>query len=159
MALTTAPRSHRLAGVDWREPVDAARARSTRKRIFSGFPIDFRRASGYLRATTSSCASLPDDIDARKAWEFARDAVLPRQSAQLAALQRRFTSREQEGVHLARLIAKLKRILFGRNAEKLARQIEPLQRRRRLCELTSAPLRRPRRGRMNPRRAGPARPA
>lgn len=75
---------------------------------------------------TSSRASLPDDIDALKASVFARDEVLHRQQAQLAALQERLTSREQEIAHLKLPIAKLKRMQCGRKSEKLARQIEQL---------------------------------
>ncbi|WP_191631799.1 transposase, partial [Pandoraea sputorum] len=70
---------------------------------------------------TSSRASLPDDIDALKALVFARDEVLHRQQAQLATLQEHLTSREQEIAHLKLLIAKLKRMQFGRKSEKLAR--------------------------------------
>ncbi|WP_191631798.1 IS66 family transposase, partial [Pandoraea sputorum] len=74
-----------------------------------------------------SRANLPDDIDALKALVLASQQVLHEREIQLAALQERLTSREQEIAHLKLLIAKLKRMQFGRKSEKLARQIEQLE--------------------------------
>jgi transposase len=74
-----------------------------------------------------SRANLPDDIDALKALVLASQQVLHEREIQLAALQTRLTSREQEIAHLKLLIDKLKRMQFGRKSEKLARQIEQLE--------------------------------
>lgn len=60
-------------------------------------------------------------------WCLRADEVLLQQQTQLAALQARLTSREQEISHLKLLIDKLKRMQFGRKSEKLARQIEQLE--------------------------------
>ncbi|WP_346824828.1 IS66 family transposase [Ralstonia solanacearum] len=79
-------------------------------------------------------AALPNDIEALKAMVLAhavivqeRDAEVYKHKAQLAALEKRLSSREQEIEHLKLLIAKLQRMQFGRKSEKLARQIEQLE--------------------------------
>lgn len=63
---------------------------------------------------------LPDDIDALKAMVLARDE-------HVATLQERLSSRETEIEHLKLILAKLRRMQFGRKSEKLERQIEQLE--------------------------------
>ncbi|EEF26454.1 conserved hypothetical protein [Ricinus communis] len=64
--------------------------------------------------------SLPDDISALKAMVLARDE-------HVATLQERLASRESEIEHLKLMLAKLRRMQFGRKSEKLAHQIEQLE--------------------------------
>lgn len=78
--------------------------------------------------------ALPNDIGALKAMVLAqavmvqeRDVEVHKHKAQLAALQARLSTREQEIEHLKLLIAKLQRMQFGRKSEKLQRQIEQLE--------------------------------
>src|SRR6202048_5632559 len=70
---------------------------------------------------------LPDDIEALKAMLRERDVQVARLQetvdSQLAAL----ASRAAEVEHLKLLIAKLRRMQFGRSSEKLDRQIEQLE--------------------------------
>src|ERR1700738_700043 len=70
---------------------------------------------------------LPDDIEALKAMLRERDVQVARLQetvdSQLAAL----ASRAAEVEHLKLLIAKLRRMQFGRKSEKLDRQIEQLE--------------------------------
>ncbi|CAJ0809825.1 IS66 family transposase ISBcen14 [Ralstonia psammae] len=79
-------------------------------------------------------SSLPNDIEALKAMVLAREAMVQerdaqvhKHKAQLAALEKRLSSREQEIEHLKLLIAKLRRMQFGRKSEKLQHQIEQLE--------------------------------
>jgi transposase len=67
-----------------------------------------------------SHADLPDDIDALK-------ALLIEQDATVRALQESLVSSTVEIEQLKLLIAKLKRMQFGRKSEKLDRQIEQLE--------------------------------
>jgi transposase len=88
-----------------------------------------------------NAAALPNDIDALKALVLAhaaaiqaRDAIVRerdiqagKDKAKLAVLEKRLLSREQEIEHLKLLIAKLRRMQFGRKSEKLSREIEQLE--------------------------------
>lgn len=65
-------------------------------------------------------ADLPDDIDALKAMLFARDE-------ELAGLKAQLNTRAAEIEHLKLMIAKLRRMQFGRKSEKLDHQIEQLE--------------------------------
>jgi transposase len=76
-----------------------------------------------LRAT----AALPDDIDALKALVLAHAAKLHERDVQLADLKEQLSSRALEIEHLKLMIAKLRRMQFGRKSEKLDRQIEQLE--------------------------------
>lgn len=67
-----------------------------------------------------TAATLPDDIDALKALVLAMAQTVQQ-------LETTVASRTQEIERLTLLIAKLKRMQFGRSSEKLARQIEQLQ--------------------------------
>ncbi|WP_028534590.1 IS66 family transposase [Paludibacterium yongneupense] len=67
-----------------------------------------------------TATKLPDDIDALK-------ALVRSMSAQVQQLQEAVSSRSHEIERLSLLIAKLRRMLFGRSSEKLVRQIEQLQ--------------------------------
>ncbi|POR55084.1 transposase [Paraburkholderia eburnea] len=75
-----------------------------------------------LRAT-----DLPDDINALKAMVFARDEIVRKRDAQVADLQEQLSSRAVGIEHLKLTIAKLRRMQFGRQSEKLDRQIEQLE--------------------------------
>jgi transposase len=75
-----------------------------------------------LTATT-----LPDDIDALKAIVLAHAAMVRERDARVADLQERLSSRETEIEHLKLMLAKLRRMQFGRKSEKLERQIEQLE--------------------------------
>ncbi|MGD7196133.1 IS66 family transposase [Ralstonia pseudosolanacearum] len=78
-----------------------------------------------------NAAELPNDIEALKAMVLAHAVTAQEREAlhqqQLAVLQKRLSSREQEIQHLKLLIAKLQRMQFGRKSEKLQRQIEQLE--------------------------------
>ncbi len=65
-------------------------------------------------------ADLPDDIDALKAMLFARDE-------ELAGLKAQLTTRAAEIEHLKLMIAKLRRMQFGRKSENFDHQIEQLE--------------------------------
>jgi transposase len=67
-----------------------------------------------------SHASLPDDIDALKAMIVERDEIM-------LDLREQLSSHAVEIEHLKLLIAKLKRMQFGRKSEKLDREIEQLE--------------------------------
>jgi transposase len=67
-----------------------------------------------------TAATLPDDVDALKALVLAMAETVQQ-------LETTVASRTQEIERLTLLIAKLKRMQFGRSSEKLARQIEQLQ--------------------------------
>ena len=82
---------------------------------------------------TASPATLPnlDLLDAA-----GLKALILSQHDELVATQQRLLSRESEIEHLKLLIAKLRRMQFGRKSEKLERQIEQLE--LKLEELESA---------------------
>jgi transposase len=65
-------------------------------------------------------ADLPDDIDTLKALIAERDAVV-------ATLREQLTTRTAEIEHLKLMIAKLRRMQFGRKSEKLDRRIDQLE--------------------------------
>lgn len=75
-----------------------------------------------LRAT-----ALPDDINALKALVLAHAEKLHERDVQLADLKEQLSSRAIEIEHLKLMIAKLRRMQFGRKSEKLDRQIEQLE--------------------------------
>ena len=64
-----------------------------------------------------TATDLPDDIDALKAMLLARAADA---AEQIADLRERLSSRETEIAHLKLMLAKLRRMQFGRKSEKLA---------------------------------------
>lgn len=78
--------------------------------------------------------TLPDDVETLKAMLLEQAATLQERDAQVAKLQERVESQEAalasraaEVEHLKLLIAKLRRMQFGRKSEKLDRQIEQLE--------------------------------
>ncbi len=79
-------------------------------------------------------APLPDDIDALKAmilasqaWIAQKDEVIAARDETVLALQEILSSNAIEIEQLKLLIAKLRRMQFGRKSEKLDRQIEELE--------------------------------
>src|SRR3989304_198670 len=76
-------------------------------------------------------AALPDldmlDHRALKALIFIQHEQLLSQSEELLSKNKQLASREAEIEHLKLLIAKLRRMQFGRSSEKLDRQIEQLE--------------------------------
>ena len=62
---------------------------------------------------------LPDDIDALKAMLLAREAALQASEARVAHLSAELSTRTAEIEHLKLVLAKLKRMQFGRRSEKL----------------------------------------
>ena len=77
---------------------------------------------------------LPDDVETLKAMLLEQAATLRERDARVAKLQERvdsqdaaLASRAAEIEHLKLLIAKLRRMQFGRKSEKLDRQIEQLE--------------------------------
>ncbi|KFX64003.1 transposase [Burkholderia sp. K24] len=77
---------------------------------------------------------LPDDVETLKAMLLSQEAALRARDAQVLALQETvdsqqaaLVSRAAEVEHLKLLIAKLRRMQFGRKSEKLDRQIEQLE--------------------------------
>ena len=78
-------------------------------------------------------ADLPNDIDALKALLLASEQTLRERDAVIlhdelvAGLRAQLTTTEVEIEHLKLMIAKLRRMQFGRNSEKLDHQIEQLE--------------------------------
>ncbi|MDY7548205.1 IS66 family transposase [Glaciimonas sp. CA11.2] len=72
-------------------------------------------------------AHLPDDIATLKAMILERDVALATQGEPVAQLREELSTRGIEIEHLKLLIAKLKRMQFGRKSEKLDHQIEQLE--------------------------------
>jgi transposase len=77
---------------------------------------------------------LPDDVETLKAMLLSQEAALRERQAQVLKLQETvdsqqaaLASRAAEVEHLKLLIAKLRRMQFGRKSEKLDRQIEQLE--------------------------------
>ncbi|MBB5429530.1 TolA-binding protein [Paraburkholderia sp. JPY158] len=77
---------------------------------------------------------LPDDVETLKAMLLSQEAALRERDAQVLKLQETVDSqqaalaaRAAEIEHLKLLIAKLRRMQFGRKSEKLDRQIEQLE--------------------------------
>lgn len=81
-----------------------------------------------------SAADLPDDIAALKAMLLAREtqlavraAALQASEARVAHLAAELSTRTAEIEHLKLVLAKLRRMQFGRSSEKLDQQIEQLE--------------------------------
>jgi transposase len=74
-----------------------------------------------------TATALPDDINALKAIVLAHALMVQERDARVADLQERLSSRETEIEHLKLMLAKLRRMQFGRKSEKLERQIEQLE--------------------------------
>jgi transposase len=74
-----------------------------------------------------SAADLPDDIDALKAMLLAREAALQASETRVAHLSAELSTRTAEIEHLKLVLAKLRRMQFGRRSEKLDLQIEQLE--------------------------------
>jgi transposase len=72
-------------------------------------------------------ADLPDDIDALKALLLASEQTVRERDEVVAGLRAQLTTTEVEIEHLKLLIAKLRRMQFGRKSEKLDHQIEQLE--------------------------------
>src|SRR5215469_10007926 len=77
---------------------------------------------------------LPDDVETLKAMLLSQEAALRERDAQMLKLQElvdsqqaALASRVAEVEHLKLLIAKLRRMQFGRKSEKLDHQIEQLE--------------------------------
>src|ERR1700754_1408358 len=77
---------------------------------------------------------LPDDVETLKAMLLSQEAALRERDAQMLKLQETvdsqqaaLASRAAEVEHLKLLIAKLRRMQFGRKSEKLDAQIEQLE--------------------------------
>jgi transposase len=74
-----------------------------------------------------SAADLPNDIAALKALLLASERRVQERDDQLAGLTAQLNTRAAEIEHLKLLIAKLRRMQFGRKSEKLDHQIEQLE--------------------------------
>ncbi|HEX7909612.1 MAG TPA: IS66 family transposase [Paraburkholderia sp.] len=72
-------------------------------------------------------ADLPDDVDALKALVRAHAASAHANAQRVVELQDQLSSRVIEIEHLKLMLAKLRRMQFGRKSEKLDRQIEQLE--------------------------------
>jgi hypothetical protein len=72
----------------------------------------------------TSADTLPDDIDALKALLRERDARIERLQDVVDSQEAVIATGKAEIEHLKLLIAKLRRMQFGRKSEKLDRQIE-----------------------------------
>lgn len=72
-------------------------------------------------------ANLPDDIDTLKAMIAERDAALAAKDAVVTTLREQLSIRTAEIEHLKLVLAKLRRMQFGRRSEKLDQQIEQLE--------------------------------
>jgi len=75
----------------------------------------------------TSADTLPDDIDALKALLRERDARIERLQDVVDSQEAVIATGKAEIEHLKLLIAKLRRMQFGRESEKLDRQIEQLE--------------------------------
>jgi len=75
----------------------------------------------------TSADTLPDDIDALKAMLHERDAQLERMQNVVDSQKAAIATDKAEIEHLKLLIAKLRRMQFGRKSEKLDHQIEQLE--------------------------------
>jgi transposase len=96
-------------------------------------PVSQLQSCWHTPRVTASHSVLPD-LDRLDA--VALKALILSQHDELVATQERLLSRESEIEHLKLLIAKLRRMQFGRKSEKLERQIEQLE--LKLEELESA---------------------
>jgi transposase len=74
-----------------------------------------------------SAADLPDDITALKAMLLASEARVAQSEARVAHLSAELSTRTAEIEHLKLVLAKLRRMQFGRSSEKLDQQIEQLE--------------------------------
>lgn len=74
-----------------------------------------------------NAADLPNDIDALKALLLASERQVQERDDQLAGLRAQLNTRAAEIEHLKLVIAKLRRMQFGRKSEKLDHQIEQLE--------------------------------
>jgi transposase len=74
-----------------------------------------------------NAADLPDDIAALKAMLLSRDAALLASEARVAHLAAELSTRTAEIENLKLVLAKLRRMQFGRSSEKLDQQIEQLE--------------------------------
>jgi chromosome segregation ATPase len=74
-----------------------------------------------------NAADLPNDINALKALLLASELRVQERDDQLAGLTAQLNTRAAEIEHLKLLIAKLRRMQFGRKSEKLDHQIEQLE--------------------------------
>ena len=72
-------------------------------------------------------ADLPDDVYALKALVRAHAASAHANAKRVVELQDQLSSRVIEIEHLKLMLAKLRRMQFGRKSEKLDRQIEQLE--------------------------------
>jgi transposase len=70
---------------------------------------------------------LPDDVAALKAMLLTREAALDASEARVAHLCAELSTRTAEIEHLKLVLAKLRRMQFGRRSEKLDQQIEQLE--------------------------------
>ncbi|MBB5405162.1 hypothetical protein QF000_000230 [Paraburkholderia atlantica] len=85
-------------------------------------------------ACMTRASPLPDDVETLKAMLLSQEVALRERDAQVLKLQETvdsqqaaLASREAEVEHLKLLIAKLRRMQFGRKSEKLDHQIEQLK--------------------------------
>jgi transposase len=74
-----------------------------------------------------SHTDLPNDIDALKALLLASERVVRERDELVAGLREQLTTSSVEIEHLKLMIAKLRRMQFGRKSEKLDHQIEQLE--------------------------------
>jgi transposase len=74
-----------------------------------------------------NAADLPNDIDALKALLLESERRVLERDEQLAGLEAQLNTRAAEIEHLKLMIAKLRRMQFGRKSEKLDHQIEQLE--------------------------------
>ena len=71
-------------------------------------------------------ADLPDDIAALKAMVLERESALAAKEIVVVELREQISTHALEIEHLKLLIAKLKRMQFGRKSEKLDHEIQQL---------------------------------
>lgn len=74
-----------------------------------------------------SHADLPNDIDALKALLLASEQVVRERDEVVSSLREQLATSSVEIEHLKLMIAKLRRMQFGRKSEKLDHQIEQLE--------------------------------
>jgi transposase len=133
VALTRAQLSMLLEGIDWRRPQRTAppqmAVEDTFAQLFVQVSLLIARLGGILSRLLA--ATLPDlhalDREALHALLIAEHTERLATQDALVATQQRLSSRENEIEHLKLLLAKLRRMQFGRRSEKVERQIEQLE--------------------------------
>ncbi len=105
-------------------------------RTLKSFAIKHQRSRFWHTATTMTARATLPDLDALNPNEL--KALIFSQHEQLLSKDEQLLSRDNEIEHLKLLIARLRRIQFGRKSEKLDREIEQLELRLDELEATQA---------------------